>query len=57
MYMLLVLLLLLLLSPSLAGCLPPHQGAVGVGVCLQPHQDDQRAARSLPSEIQLVACV
>lgn len=38
-----------------AGGCPPDQGAVGVGVCLQPHQDDQRAARGLPGESPYVS--
>ena len=32
------------------GCCPPGQGSVGVGLCLQPHQNDQRAARGVPGE-------
>jgi hypothetical protein len=33
-----------------AGCCTSNQGPVGVGLCLQPHQDDQRTTRGLPSE-------
>jgi hypothetical protein len=32
----------------IAGCCSPDQGAVGLGLCLQPHQDDQRAPRGFP---------